>query len=123
MSTATATQAIEHFKQVAQRNVEFVFYVSGRGLQMLWATTGRTLPMLYDSNARDAQAQDFNRLATLIGAIPARQIAMLIDTCHAGAAAASLDTAVIFIGRCSCGKTGRSTGASGDDSSNQGNRR
>ena len=94
-TTAAVTQALQHAQQVAQSNDEFVFYISGHGMQRPWATTGRTLPILYDTNINDSQVLDFSRLAALIGAIPARQIVVLIDTCHSGAATSKLDSIVI----------------------------
>jgi peptidoglycan hydrolase-like protein with peptidoglycan-binding domain len=94
-TTAAVTQALQHAQQVTQPNDEFVFYISGHGMQRPWATTGRTLPILYDTNVNDSQVFDFSRLAALISAIPARQIVVLIDTCHAGAATTKLDSIVI----------------------------
>jgi hypothetical protein len=105
-TTAAVTQALEHFRQVVQPNDEFVFFISGHGLQMRWARTGRTLPLLYDTNANDSEVLDFGRIATLIGAIPARQTVMLIDTCHAGAATSSLDSVVISSRGVQAAKTG-----------------
>jgi len=105
-TTAAVTRALEHFRQVVQSNDEFVFYISGHGLQMRWATAGRTLPVLYDTNPNDSQALDFGRIAKLIGAIPARQSVMLIDTCHAGAATSSVDSVVISSGGVRAAKMG-----------------
>ncbi len=105
-TTAAVIQALEHFRQVVQPNDEFVFFISGHGLQMRWARTGRTLPLLYDTNANDSEVLDFGRIATLIGAIPARQTVMLIDTCHAGAATSSLDSVVISSRGVQAAKTG-----------------
>jgi hypothetical protein len=105
-TTAAVTQALEHFRQVVQPNDEFVFYISGHGLQMPWATAGRTLPVLYDTNAHDTQVLDFGKIAKLIGAIPARQSVMLIDTCHAGAATAAVDSVVISSGGARAAKVG-----------------
>lgn len=105
-TTAGVTQAVQHFQQVVQPGDEFVFYISGHGLQMPWATAGRTLPILYDTNVNDAQVLDFGKLASLIGAIPARQIVMLIDTCHAGAATSKLDSVVISSRGVDAAKTG-----------------
>ena len=105
-TTAAVTQALEHFRQVVQPNDEFVFYISGHGLQMRWATAGRTLPVLYDTNPSDSQVLDFARIAQLVGAIPARQSVMLIDTCHAGAATSSVDSVVISSGGVRAAKLG-----------------
>jgi hypothetical protein len=105
-TTSAVIQSLAHFKQVVQPDDEFVFYISGHGLQMSMAPTGKTVPVLYDTNARDKDLLDFGRLAKLIGEIPARQSVMLIDTCHAGAAAAAVDSVVISAGGVRAAKLG-----------------
>ena len=74
-----------------------VLYLSGHGMQKQFGRTGMTLPVFYDTDvhAGPGTGLDFEELVHLFARIPARQLVMLLDTCHSGGAATEFATVSI----------------------------
>jgi hypothetical protein len=96
-TTKGVTAALDRLSQSVQLSDELVFYMSGHGVEQNFHKSGATMPVLYDTNLRDQSAQplDFAELVRRVARIPARQIVMILDTCHSGGATTSFTTVSI----------------------------
>jgi hypothetical protein len=96
-TTKGVTAALDRLSQSVQLSDELVFYMSGHGVEQNFHKAGATMPVLYDTNLRDQSAQplDFAELVRRVARIPARQIVMILDTCHSGGATTSFTTVTI----------------------------
>jgi hypothetical protein len=74
-----------------------VFYISGHGMPLNFHQVGTTMPLFYDTNVRDQSTPplDFAELVRRVAGIPARQLVMLLDTCHSGGATTDFATVTI----------------------------
>jgi hypothetical protein len=74
-----------------------VFYISGHGMETNFGKAGVTLPIFYDTdlNTPPDSALNFAELVSLFSQVRAKQLVMLIDTCHSGGAAAQMTTVAI----------------------------
>jgi caspase domain-containing protein len=98
---ATATtrgvrDALDRLRESVGSDDIAVLYISGHGMERNFGRTGETMPLLYDSNVRDtSNTLDFADLVKRFAQIPARQLVMLIDTCHSGGATSDFATVTI----------------------------
>lgn len=74
-----------------------VFYVTGHGMETNFGKTGVTMPIFFDTNldAPPENVLNFAELVRLFSRVPAKQLVMLIDTCHSGGAVAQMTTVAV----------------------------
>jgi hypothetical protein len=96
-TTKGVTAALDRLSQSVQLSDELVFYMSGHGVEQNFHKAGSTMPVLYDTNLRDQSSPplDFAELVRRIARIPAKQIVLILDTCHSGGATTSFTTVTI----------------------------
>jgi hypothetical protein len=74
-----------------------VFYVTGHGMETNFGKAGVTMPIFFDTdlNAPPENVLNFAELVRLFSRVPARQLVMLIDTCHSGGAVGQMTTVAV----------------------------
>lgn len=85
-STAAVLRELERLQSLLGPDDLLFFYLGSHGLPSNGSFTNFGLPVLFDTRVGAPSALDFERLKTLLKAMPAQQVVWANDTCHAGGA-------------------------------------
>jgi hypothetical protein len=74
-----------------------VFYITGHGMEVNFGKAGVTMPIFFDTdvNTPPDSALNFAELVSLFSQVRAKQLVMLIDTCHSGGATTQMTTVAV----------------------------
>jgi hypothetical protein len=96
-TTAAVRSALARLTASVGRDDVAVLYVTGHGVEENFGKAGVTMPVFFDTNldAPPGNSLNFAELVTLFSRVPARQLVMLIDTCHSGGAVTNMTTVAV----------------------------
>jgi hypothetical protein len=96
-TTNAVRDALAHLAASAGPDDVAVFYVTGHGMETNFGKAGVTMPIFFDTNldAPPGNVLNFAELVRLFSRVPAKQLVMLIDTCHSGGAVGQMTTVAV----------------------------